>query len=243
MSKNGTSRLAEGQAEPKYNVGIKEMPHDERPRERLQKYGPSSLSAAELIAIVLRTGTREQSAIALASALLRDHGGLRGLSRASISEISRTKGVGPVKAIQIAAFVELGKRLAVPAEDDRAIIASPEDAAMQLMPFLRGQSKEEFWAILLNSKSQMITKVQISVGILDNSPVHPREVFTAAVVEGAQSIIVAHNHPSGDPTPSPEDRLVTNRLVEAGKLMGIAVLDHVILGDGRYVSMRERGLM
>jgi len=243
VPRNNGARPEETPPDARYNVGIKELPSDERPRERLLKYGPSSLSAAELIAIVLRTGTRDQSAISLAQALLHKHGGLRGLSRASIADIKKLKGVGDVKGIQIAAFVELGKRLAVPHEGDDPPINSPDDAAQLLMPFLRGSHKEEFWALLLNTKNSLIRKVLISVGGLDSSIVQPAAVFKEAVAGGARSIIVVHNHPSGDPTPSPEDRLVTARLVEAGKVMGIDVLDHLILGDGRYVSLKERGMM
>lgn len=224
-----------------YKVGIKELPSEERPRERLARYGPRNVSNAELLAIVLRTGTRERSALGLAEYLLKEHG-LRGIANASVEELTRIKGVGPVKAVQIAACVELGRRLEKEPRHRRAV-CSPEEAADLLKPHLRDAAKENFVALLLDSKNMVIREEAISVGSLDSSIVHPREVFKTAIAASAASVIVAHNHPSGDPTPSPEDRRVTARLVESGKLLGIDVVDHLIIGDGRWVSMREMGLM
>ena len=225
-----------------YKVGIKELPSEERPRERLARYGPRAVSTAELLAIVLRTGTHERSAVGLAEYLLKSHGGIRGISGATVEELTRTKGVGTVKAVQIAACVELGRRLAVESRD-RAAISSPEQAAELLMPRLRDAVKENFVALLLDTKNQLIRCSEISVGSLDSSIVHPREVFKDAIAASAASVIVAHNHPSGDPTPSPEDRQVTARLVDSGRLLGIDLVDHLIIGDGRWVSLRELGLM
>jgi len=225
-----------------YKVGIKELPSEERPRERLARYGARAVSTAELLAIVLRTGTQDRSAIGLAEYLIKAHGGLRGISNASVEELTRTKGIGTVKAVQIAACVELGRRLAVE-QRERQAICSPEGAADFLKPRLRDATKENFVALLLDSRNRLIRDVEISIGTLDSSIVHPREVFKDAIAASAASIIVAHNHPSGDPTPSPEDRQVTARLVESGKLLGIAVADHLIIGDGRWVSLRELGLM
>ena len=225
-----------------YKVGIKELPSEERPRERLMRYGSQAVSTAELLAIVLRTGTQERSALGLAEHLITSHGGLRGISNASVQELTRIIGVGPVKAVQIAACVELGRRLASEGRR-REAITSPDEAAEKLMPRLRDATKEHFVALLLDSKNRLIKDSDISIGSLDSSIVHPREVFKEAISASAASIIVAHNHPSGDPTPSPEDRQVTARLVESGRLIGIEVVDHLIIGDGRWVSLRELGLM
>lgn len=227
----------------RYTVGIKELPTEERPRERLARYGPKSLSTADLLAIVLRTGTARMSAITLAQSLLSEHGGLHGVAGASVDELARMKGVGPVKAVQIAACVELGARLAAESGRDRPEIRCPDDAAALVMADLRHTTKEHFVSLLLDTKNRVIRKMTVSVGTLDTSVVHPREVFRDAIAASAASVIVAHNHPSGDPTPSPEDRKVTARLVEAGRLLGIDVLDHIIVGDGRHVSLKEQGLM
>jgi DNA repair protein RadC len=225
-----------------YKVGIKELPSEERPRERLARYGPRAVSTAEILAIVLRTGTQERSAIGLAEHLIHTFGGLRGIANATVEQLTAVKGVGTVKAVQIAACVELGRRLAAEPRERQAICA-PDEAAEILMPRLRDAGKENFVALLLDSKNRLIRVAEVSVGSLDSSIVHPREVFNHAIAGSAASIIVAHNHPSGDPTPSPEDRQVTARLVEAGKLLGIDVVDHLIIGDGRWVSLRELGLM
>jgi DNA repair protein RadC len=229
--------------EERYTVAIKEMPSEERPRERLQHYGAQALSAAELLAIVLRTGTRERSAVGLADHLLSVHGGLRGVANASVDELAQIKGLGPVKGVQIAACVELGKRLATYTEDSRPVIRTPQDVANLLMPELRDARKEHFKSLLLDVKNRVLKTVTVSVGTLDASIVHPREVFRDALAVSAAAMIVAHNHPSGDPTPSPEDRQVTARLCEAGKVMGIEVLDHVVLGDGRWISLKQLGWM
>jgi DNA repair protein RadC len=229
--------------EERYTVAIKELPSEERPRERLQRYGAQALSTAELLAIVLRTGTKERSAIGLAEHLLSLHGGLRGVANASVDEMAQVKGLGPVKGIQIAACVELGKRLASYTEETRPVVRTPEDVAHLLMPEMRDARREHFVALLLDTKNRVLKKCTVSVGSLDSSIVHPREVFKDAVSVSAAAVIVCHNHPSGDPTPSPEDRMVTARLCEAGKVMGIEVLDHVVLGDGRWVSLKQLGWM
>jgi DNA repair protein RadC len=229
--------------EERYTVAIKEMPSEERPRERLQRYGAQALSTAELLAIVLRTGTKERSAIGLAEHLLSVHGGLRGVANASVDELALVKGLGPVKGVQIAACVELGRRLAAHTDDSRPCIRTPEDVAHLLMPKLRDARKENFVALLMDTKNRVVKEVIVSVGTLDASIVHPREVFKDAVASSAAAVIVAHNHPSGDPTPSPEDRQVTARLCEAGRVMGIEVLDHVVVGDGRWVSLKQLGWM
>jgi DNA repair protein RadC len=160
-----------------------------------------------------------------------------------VKELSRIKGVGPVRGLQIAASVELGRRLASKVIDLPCHISSPEDVADLLMPELAGEKKEHFKTLVLDTKNRVLKNVTISVGTLDASLVHPREVFREAVQASASSIVVAHNHPSGDPTPSAEDRQVTTRLVEAGKVLGIDVLDHIIIGEERWVSLKQQGFM
>ncbi len=227
----------------KYNVSIREMPTEERPRERLIHYGPASLSNAELIAILLRTGNSERSALGLAEMLLRDCGGLRGLMNANLDTLQVTKGMGPAKSVEIAAAAELGRRLVKVSPTDEPVIRKPDDAANVVMSELRDEQQEVFKALLLDTKNKLLRNLEITRGTLDSSLVHPRDVFKPAVALSAASIIVAHNHPSGDPTPSQEDIQVTSRLVEAGKIMGVEVLDHVVIGHNRWVSLKERGLM
>jgi DNA repair protein RadC len=227
----------------RYNVAIREMPAEERPRERLSKHGPAFCTTAELLAILIRTGTTERSALGLGEQLLSQFQGLRGVANATIEQLSAVKGVGEVKAIQIAAAIELGKRLAVLSEDEKPVIRSPQDVSNLLMPELRDAKKEHLKSLILSTKNQVLKIHTVSIGILDSSLVHPREVFKDAIAASAAAIIVAHNHPSGDPTPSAEDRRITQRLAEAGQILGIELLDHVILGDNRFVSLKERGIL
>ncbi|MCS6774906.1 MAG: DNA repair protein RadC [Chloroherpetonaceae bacterium] len=227
----------------RYSVAIRELPSNERPRERLQLYGPSAVSTAELLAIQLRTGTTERSAVGLGELLLSHFEGLRGVANATIEQMSRIKGVGPVKAVQIASAFELGRRLAALSDEERPVIRCSQDVANLLMPELRDARKECLKSLLLDTKNRVIRILTVSVGTLDSSLVHPREVFRDAVVASAASLIVAHNHPSGDPTPSPEDKRITLRLAECGRLLGIELLDHIILGHNRFVSLKERGLL
>lgn len=227
----------------RYTVSIRELPAEERPRERLQNHGPSAVSTAELLAIQLRIGTKERSALGLAELLLSHFGGLRGVSNAGIEELSQVKGIGPVKAIEIRAAVELGRRLCALSDQEKPIIRSPQDVANLLLPEMRDLKKEHFKSLLMDTKNGVMKTTTVSVGILDSSLVHPREVFKDAILASAASMIVAHNHPSGDPTPSNEDKRVTLRLAEAGQLLGIELLDHIILGDNRWVSLKERGVI
>lgn len=235
--------LPGGTAIERYSVAIKELPSEDRPRERLLSYGPQALSLAELLAIVLRTGTRERSALSLGEALIAEHRGLGGLARASVHDLATLKGVGIVKAIQVAACVELGKRLAATCDEERPVIRSPQDAARLVMPDLRFERQECFHTVLLDTKGRVMRQQTVTIGSLDASIVHPREVFAGAVAARAASLLVAHNHPSGDPTPSAEDRAVTTRLVEAGHILGIELVDHLVIGDGRWTSMKQQGLM
>ncbi|NJJ41672.1 RadC family protein [Paenibacillus apii] len=222
---------------------LRDLPHEERPRERMMQYGAESLSQAELLAILLRTGTRRESAIHVAQRILGQVGGLRRLADLSIEELTQIKGIGPAKAVQLKAGMELGRRMANARLDQPVTIRSPHDAADILTEQLRYLQKEHFVCLFLNTKNHVIAQETLSMGSLNASIVHPREVFRAAIKCSSASIICAHNHPSGDPTPSPEDIALTRRLLEAGEIVGIDVLDHLIIGDDGFVSMKERGLM
>ncbi|MGI6092111.1 MAG: DNA repair protein RadC [Veillonellaceae bacterium] len=224
---------------------IKELPEDERPRERLLVKGPQALSNAELIAILLRTGTKRDSAVSVAQKLLKkyEEAGIAVLSGLTPQELTLEDGIGPAKAVTIAAAVELGKRINNLAAAERPVIRSPQDAAYLMMPRLRFETKELFIAILLSTKNHVLATPIISTGILNASIVHPRELFRQAINFSAAAVILVHNHPSGDPSPSKEDIDLTNQMIAAGKLLGINVLDHVIIGDKRYVSLKEKGII
>ncbi|MBC8103460.1 MAG: DNA repair protein RadC [Cytophagales bacterium] len=227
----------------RYTVRIRELPADERPRERLLHYGADALSTSELLAILLRTGTEQRSATGLAEHLLTEFHGIRGVAGATIHELAQIHGIGPAKAAQIKAAIEFGRRLVAASPEERPKIRSPRDIYDLLAPALRDEKREHFVAVLMDTKGGVLRTRTVSVGDLSSSLVHPREVFAEAIRYSAASIIVVHNHPSGDPSPSPEDAAVTRRLVEAGELLGIEVLDHIVLGDGRWVSLKEKGLM
>ncbi|WP_282174253.1 DNA repair protein RadC [Cytobacillus firmus] len=222
---------------------IKDFPQDERPRERFVQNGPESLSNHELIAILLRTGTKDESVLQLANRLLTHFEGLRLLKDASLDEITAIKGIGSAKAIQVLAAVEIGRRISKLTYDDRYIIRSPEDGANYVMHEMRFLSQEHFVCLYLNTKNQVLHKQTIFIGSLNTSIVHPREVFKEAFRRSAASIICIHNHPSGDPTPSREDIEVTKRLAESGKIIGIDVLDHLIIGENKFVSLKEKGYL
>jgi DNA repair protein RadC len=228
---------------------IHEMPAEERPRERLKKRGAAAVSEAELIAILLRTGLKGVSAVQLAQQLLVKFVSLDQLARAPLELIAKTKGVGETKAIQLKAAFELARRLADHARDQQPIITTPADAADCVREHLRVLDREEFQVLLLNTKNALIKRSEVSRGSLNASIVEPREVFKDAIAASAASMILVHNHPSGDPTPSSEDVAVTKRLVKAGELLNITVLDHIILGQKTnqraqdYVSLKELGLM
>jgi DNA repair protein RadC len=226
----------------RYSLAIKDLPPEERPRERLAKQGPEALSTPELLAILLRVGTAGESALDVAEGVVSRLGGLRGLADATIEQLSEIRGMGVVKAIQIRAAVELGKRISAFTEEARPVIRCPADVSQLLMSELRREPREHFKVLLLDTRNQVVRVSTISVGSLTESIVHPREVFREAIRHSSAALIAVHNHPSGDPSPSPEDIQVTRRLDEAGRMLGIDFLDHVILGDGRYVSLKERGL-
>lgn len=223
---------------------IKELPTTERPREKLYKYGPEALSNEELIAIIIRTGSMNDSAVDLARKVLsRDNRGLVHLRDTTLEELTQTKGIGECKAAQILAAIEIGKRINFREAFEKVKIKEPGTIANLFMDEMRYLQKEHFRIILLDTKNQIIRIDEISVGTLNASIVHPRDVFKAAIKRNSNSIILIHNHPSGDPTPSNEDINITNRLVDAGNLIGIKVLDHIIIGDNRYVSFKEKNLI
>ena len=229
-----------------YYVCIKDMPESMRPREKLILRGEATLSEAELLAIVLGGGTKNINAVDLAIQLLSKHKDLRQLREASLEELMLEKGIGPAKAVSIKAALELGRRAAIDAPA-KMYIKSPEDvinaAAGANMEEMRYFDRKHFRVMYLDRKGGLLVMEDVSVGGLHSSIVHPREVFKTAVKKSAASMILIHNHPSGDPTPSREDIDITNRLIEAGKLMGIEVLDHVIIGDNTYCSLKARGLI
>ena len=226
-------------------IMVRDLPMDERPREKLVKYGPSYLSNAELLAILLRTGTKESSVLHVAEEVLShfEGQGLSGLVHMSPDEIAQVNGVGPAKAATILAAVELGRRLAVQAAENISTIGGPEDAAHYAMPRYRHELQEHFALMTLDTKNHVTGFFDLTTGTLSASLVHPREVYRKAIQQSAASIIVFHNHPSGDPEPSDEDILLTERLLESSRILGIRLVDHVIIGNGRYTSLRDAGLI
>ena len=223
---------------------MKELPIDDRPREKLINNGAAALTDSELLAILIGSGTQEKSALDIARDLTADNGILKNIALVhDVKELAKTKGLGRAKAALIIAALELGRRIASAEPLVRDSITSPENGVALLMPRLRYESKEHFLVVLLNSKNKVLDVEQISEGSLNSSVVHPREVFAPAVLHHAAAILTAHNHPSGDPTPSKEDKDLTNTLVQAGKYMGIPVLDHIIIGDAKYFSFKEHSYL
>ena len=222
---------------------IKELPSDERPREKLRDNGAQVMSNSELLAILLRSGNQDVSALRLAELLLERQGGLAGLGGATAEALEQVKGIGEAKASTVLAAIELGRRVALLEPAQRLTIKTPDDVAALLLPRFRYESREHFLAVLLSTKNHVLKTAVISIGSLNASIVHPRELFREAINCRAAAVILAHNHPSGDPTPSPEDVALTRKLVEAGSLLDIPVLDHLILGDGKFISLKEKGIL
>lgn len=225
-----------------YQPLIQDLPARERPRERLQHYGAQALSTAELLAIILRMGSEGRSAVALGQQLLSRFKGLRGIAQATIDDICRLKGIGPAKAVQIKAALELGRRLVIEAPQERPQITSPADAANLVMFDLSLLEQEELWVLLLDTKNHVLDIVRLYQGSVNASLIRVAEVFREAIRRNCAAIIIAHNHPSGDPTPSPEDVRITRQIYQAGKLLDTELLDHIIVGHNRFVSLKERGL-
>ena len=223
-------------------IQMERMAPAERPRERLRALGVRSLAAAELLAVILGSGSRGRSSLRIAHEILAEVGGsLRVLAHRPLATISAIPGVGPARAMAIVAAFELGRRTAAEPHGLRVAVHSPQDVVAAFAPHLEALPVEEFHVAILDAQHHLERDVLVTRGILDSSLVHPREVFREAIAERAASIILVHNHPSGDPTPSAEDRVVTSQLVAAGTLLGIPVRDHVVIGRGRYVSFAEAG--
>lgn len=221
---------------------IKDLGPGDRPRERLAIQGAQSLSNAELLAVLLRTGVPGLNAVQLAQELLTRFQGLSGMHAAGYAELVKVRGVGPAKAAQLKAAIELGRRLAAATPDERPTIQSPAQAAELLMYEMGALEQEHLRVLLLDTRNRLQQVVEVYVGSLNSSLIRIAEVFRDAVRSNSASIIVAHNHPSGDPSPSPEDVAVTKALIEAGKLLDIEVLDHLIIGKGRFTSIKSKGL-
>ncbi len=215
-------------------------PHD-RPREKLQRVGAGGLGDNELLAIVIGHGVPRTSALELANAVLDVVGGLHGLARASTDDLRRVPGIGAARASQLVAAIEAGRRTLLRVRRDRTQFMTSRDAALFLIPQFGTQPVETFGVVLLDTKHRLLRTTVLSVGTLDASIVHPREVFRAATSAGAAALVLFHNHPSGDPTPSPDDVGLTRRMIQAGDLMGITVLDHVIVAESSFASLRDRG--
>ena len=232
-----------------YQVGLKSLPASVRPRERLVHSGPGALSDAELLAIILRTGTQTSNVLVLAGQLLARHSGLGGLDRAAVSELCSTKGLGEAKAVQIKAAFELGRRLTSLTPGARPQVRAPQDVVNLFIDQMSALPQEHLRVVLLNTKNQVLAAPDVYKGSLNASAVRVGEVFREAIRENSAALILIHNHPSGDPTPSPEDVNVTRQFVEAGELLDIDVLDHLVIGQRGHsvvqqgwVSLRERGL-
>ncbi|HZU75305.1 MAG TPA: DNA repair protein RadC [Dehalococcoidia bacterium] len=220
---------------------MRQLPAGERPRERLRAYGESALSDAELLAIILRVGIVGENVRDVAQRLLSEHGGLVGLARLNFDELCAVHGFGEAKAAQIKAALELGRRLALSGPLERPVIGSPQDVARLVQGEMALLEQEQLRVLVLNTKNQVLAVPTVSMGTVNQSQVRPAEVFRPAVRLNAPSIIVVHNHPSGDPTPSRDDVAITRELVSAGRLLDVEVLDHVVIGLGRFVSLKDLG--
>lgn len=220
---------------------MKELALNDRPREKLQRHGVAALGDNELVALVLGSGGPRGGALTVANGVLAARGGLHGLACSTCDELARIAGIGRARAAQIVAALELGRRTLVPAPGTRRQLRSPRDAAEYLLPTFGSRAVEQFGLVLLNGRHRIIRTLVLAVGTANATVVEPRDVFREAALGRAAAVVVFHNHPSGDPTPSPADVELTRRLAAAGVLMGIDVVDHIILGDVRYCSLKEMG--
>ncbi|WP_027624986.1 RadC family protein [Clostridium lundense] len=222
---------------------IIDLPESERPRERLLRYGAENLSNVELLAIILRTGSNKENILNLCGRIIEKCGGLNGILNSSSKELLQIKGIGNAKAAQILALAELSKRFKSFKSGDNFKITNPNDVALLIMEEMRVLKQELLRVIMLNTKNYVIKVKDVFIGSLNSSIVHPREIYCEAIKNSSSSIIICHNHPSGDPLPSSEDINITNRLRECSKLIGIELLDHIIIGDGVYISLKEKGIL
>lgn len=225
-----------------YHTTVREMPTDERPRERLLRYGPSTLQTAELLAIILRVGTSKENVIELSARLLRQYDGLGGLLAADMATLCDEHGLGEAKVAQLRAALEIGRRLSVIAPNERPTITRPEDVATLLLGDMAFLSQEQLRVLCLDTKNHVVHQQVVYQGTVNSSVVRVAEVFKPAITRTCPAIVVVHNHPSGDPTPSPEDIRTTEQLRKAGELLDIDLLDHIVIGHQRYISLKERGL-
>lgn len=221
---------------------IKDLKEEERPRERLAKLGPQSLTTAELLAILLRVGIVGETSVQVGQRLLQTFGGISGIHRASFDELSSQKGIKLAKAAQIKAAIELGRRLVLESPEERPVVHSPADAAELVQYEMGGLEQEELRVLLLDTRNRVQHIETVYRGSVNSSQVRVAEIFKAAIRRNATNIIVVHNHPSGDPTPSPDDIAITRAILQAGELLDVKLLDHIIIGSGRFVSLKERGL-
>jgi len=221
---------------------IMDLEESERPRERLARLGPQVLTNAELLAILLRTGVPGENAVQVGNRLLQEFGGLAGIHRADFNEVRNQHGIGPAKAAQIKAAIELGRRLTAVSPEERPAIHSPADAAALVQFEMSALEQEELHVMLLDTRNRLLDIDKVYRGSVNTSQVRVGELFKSAVRRNAVAVLVVHNHPSGDPTPSPDDVALTRNIVQAGKLLDVEVLDHLVIGRGRYVSLKERGL-
>ncbi|BCN31212.1 RadC family protein [Anaeromicropila herbilytica] len=230
----------------KQHQTVKELPLSERPYEKCEKYGPSALSDAELLAVVLRTGSRNERVMDVAMNILnysKAHRGLIGINYLSLHELMTIQGIGKVKAIQIECIAEITKRMAKATNEEGLKLLTPESVANYYMQEMRHLSREQIILVMLDSKSKILKDMIISTGTVNASILAPREIFVNALKYGAVNIILLHNHPSGDPTPSKEDINSTKRMQEAGNIVGIRLIDHIIIGDNRFISLKEHGIL
>jgi len=226
-----------------YHSKIKDWPVNERPREKMINHGPEFLTEAELLAILIGSGSGKVTAVDLAKTLFVERKTLRSLAALTVADLKEFKGIGDARAVAIAAAFELARRLQASPEAERRMIRSPSDIAEQFIPTLRDLQQEVFLVILLNSANKIIREITITKGLLNSSLTHPREVFRHAIVEHAASVILMHNHPSGNPEPSQEDIAITKQIVEASKVVGIPVHDHIIIAGSQFTSLAQRGLI
>ena len=224
-------------------MAIQSWPLGERPRERMIRLGPQALSDSELVAILLRTGMKGKSAMDISRSLLIHSRSLRELSRMTPSDLTRMEGIGEAKAAELLAAVEIGRRVQASSDEERPVLRSPDDAARRLIPYLRDREKESFVVLVLDAQNALRNLSEVSSGTLNASLVHPREVFKVAIKNSAAAILVAHNHPSGNPEPSSEDIEITRQLVESGRILGIPLHDHLIIAGNTFTSLAERGLI